>query len=41
VFGEIVENKREIIGGLENGELVVQKPAAGLREGAYVQIVQK
>jgi RND family efflux transporter MFP subunit len=40
-FGEIVENKREIIGGLENGELVVQKPAAGLREGAYVKIVQK
>jgi RND family efflux transporter MFP subunit len=39
-FGELFENKREIT-GLENGELVVQKPAAGLREGAYVHIMQK
>jgi RND family efflux transporter MFP subunit len=41
IFGEIFEKKREIIEGLINGESVVQKPAAGLREGAYVQIVQK
>jgi multidrug efflux pump subunit AcrA (membrane-fusion protein) len=40
-FGEILENKREIIHGLGKGELVVLKPAAGLKEGAYVQITKK
>jgi RND family efflux transporter MFP subunit len=46
-FGELHENKREIITGLEKGELVVLKPASGLsdlshlKEGTYVQIVKK
>jgi RND family efflux transporter MFP subunit len=40
-FGEIYENKREIITGLEKGELVVLKPASGLKEGTYVQITKK
>jgi RND family efflux transporter MFP subunit len=39
-FGEMFENKRQILGGLEKGELVVQKPAAGLKEGAYVQVTK-
>jgi RND family efflux transporter MFP subunit len=40
-FGEIIENQREITAGLKQGELVVQKPAAGLKEGTYVQIANK
>jgi multidrug efflux pump subunit AcrA (membrane-fusion protein) len=41
MFGEIYENKREIMSGLENGELVVLKPASNLKEGTYVQITKK
>jgi RND family efflux transporter MFP subunit len=40
-FGDLYENKREIISGLEKGALVVLKPASGLKEGTYVQITKK
>jgi RND family efflux transporter MFP subunit len=40
-FGDLYENKREIISGLEKGALVVLKPASGLKEGTYVQTTTK
>jgi RND family efflux transporter MFP subunit len=40
-FGDLYENKREIISGLEKGALVVLKPASGLKEGTYVHITKK
>jgi RND family efflux transporter MFP subunit len=40
-FGELYESKREIMHGLEKGELVVLKPASILKEGTYVQITKK
>jgi multidrug efflux pump subunit AcrA (membrane-fusion protein) len=38
-FGGMIDARREITDGLRQGELVVRKPAAGLKEGSYVQII--
>jgi hypothetical protein len=39
-IGRLLDGEREVLEGLRTGDVLVSKPQAELREGAYVKVME-